>query len=126
MEDLSNDIRPKKPISSKMRGLLDVEKANARKRIVERGIVHFRADQEFMEALFDVADRLKIAPGTLCRQIVWEYLKTSKSPSKNAVKTNKLSKRTNDVLVAQLNSLEYMIKEIQSQITGKTLINKVK
>jgi hypothetical protein len=72
--NLDDDRRPGREISPKMRGLLEKERAQARKRIIETGIVHFRADPEFMELLMEVADTLKIAPGTLCRQIVWERL----------------------------------------------------
>jgi hypothetical protein len=74
MDDLRKDMRPRKAISPKMRKLLDKEQRAARQRIIERGIVHFRADKQFMESLLDAADRLKIAPGVLCRQIVWRYL----------------------------------------------------
>jgi len=74
MEDFSKDIIEGKSVSPKMRELLNKEKAEARKRIVERGIVHFRADEQFMEALLSAAEEQKIAPGTLCRNIVWKCL----------------------------------------------------
>lgn len=119
IQDLSNDIRPKKAVSTKMRRMLDAEKINTRKRIAERGIVHFRADKEFMEGLFDAADKLKIAPGTLCRQVVWEYLKSQKSASNSLVKRTMASKRIDKALVAKLSSLEHIIKEIQAQITAQ-------
>ncbi len=109
-------MHPEKPISSKMRTLLDAEKLNARERIIERGIVHFRGDKEFMKALFITADKLKIAPGTLCRQIVWEYLKTAGSvPAANVNLTNKEPSRAN-VLVAKLELLERTVREIQSYL----------
>lgn len=79
MEDFSNDIRKNKPVSPKMRAMLSKEKAEARKRIVDRGIVHFRADADFMKALLCAAEAQKIAPGTLCRQVVWEYLQSKPS-----------------------------------------------
>jgi hypothetical protein len=125
IEDLSNDMRPKKSISSDMRALLDAEKINARKRIIERGIVHFRADQEFMEALFDAAGKLKTAPGTLCRQIVWEYLKTPQS-DKASTLTNKGTKNINKALVAKLELLERTIREMHSYLIGKGLYRKSK
>ena len=80
MEDLSDEMMPGKPVSPKMRKLLVKEKNEARKRIIERGIIHFRADEEFMSALLSRAELLKIAPGTLCRRIVWEHLRSHNSP----------------------------------------------
>jgi hypothetical protein len=82
MDDLSKDMMPGKPVSARMRALIDKEKAAARKRIVERGIVHFRADREFMSALLDAAGQLRMPPGTLCRRIVWEHLQLSRQASR--------------------------------------------
>lgn len=79
MEDFSNDIRKDKSVSPKMRTMLSKEKYEARKRIIDRGIVHFRADADFMKALLDAAEAQKIAPGTLCRRVVWEYLQSKPS-----------------------------------------------
>jgi len=79
IEDITDDIRPKKKVSTKMEALLSKEKIATRRRIIERGIVHFRADEEFMTALLDVADQLKVAPGTLCRRLVWEQLNSLKT-----------------------------------------------
>jgi hypothetical protein len=115
----------KKLISSKMRALLDAEKIKARRRIVQRGIVHFRGDQEFMEALFAAADKLKIAPGTLCRQIVWEYLKPIRSTSASTV-MNKEPHQVNKGLVVKLELLERTIKEILSNLTSKDSPSKSK
>ncbi len=74
MDDLSNDIAKDQTVSPKMRALMRKEKSEARRRIIERGIVHFRADEQFMEALLKAAEEQKIAPGTLCRNIVWKHL----------------------------------------------------
>ncbi len=79
IEDINDDMRPNKKVSSKMEALLSKEKIATRKRIIERGIVHFRADEEFMTALLHVADQLKVAPGTLCRRLVWEQLNSLKT-----------------------------------------------
>ena len=81
MEDLSKDMMPGKSVSQKMRAMLNKEKQQARQRIIERGIVHFRAGQEFMAALLDTAEHLKLAPGALCRQIVWDHLKSISPPA---------------------------------------------
>ncbi len=79
--DFTDDMLPGKKNSPKMEALLSREKVAVRKRIIERGIVHFRADKEFMTALLNAADQLKVAPGTLCRRIVWEQLKSLKAPA---------------------------------------------
>lgn len=109
MEDLSEDMLPGKPVSRKMRALLDKEKSAARKRVIERGIVHFRADSEFMEALLAAADRSKIAPGTLCRRVVWDYLHSLELASGVAEKTAKYS-QDRDVVIEKLNEIQDLIE----------------
>ena len=42
MEDLEREIVPDNIVSPKMRKMLDKEKRATRKRIIERGLVHFR------------------------------------------------------------------------------------
>jgi hypothetical protein len=125
MEDLSKDMVLGKPISSKMRAMLDKEKKEARSRIIERGIVHFRADNEFMIALLDAAEQSKIAPGTLCRRIVWEYLKSSRGISscdQNQAElplagTADLAALARELKTGQ-EKIQVELKEIQSQLFG--------
>ena len=127
MEDLSKDMKPKKAVSPKMKALLDKEKMAARKRIIERGIVHFRADEEFMIALLEASERLKVAPGTLCRRIVWENLQAMKttntkcareatnapeSPESLLLKLADEIRSGQDTLLAELN-------DIRSQLLGR-------
>ena len=104
MKDLTKEMRSGKVASPKMHELLDKEKAQARKRIVERGIVHFRADAEFMDALLRAAKEAKIAPGTLCRQIVWDYLQ---------------SQPTSNMSLAQYNALMKKLERGQEEIRGE-------
>lgn len=111
MKDLSKEMMPGKPISQKMRALLDKEKSEARKRIVERGIVHFRADVEFMEALLETAERSKVAPGTLCRRIVWDYLQSVKTKSEVAESSAKYSPNR-DVVVEKLNEIQELVEQV--------------
>jgi hypothetical protein len=108
MADLSHSMMPGKPVSQKMRSLLDAEKNEARKRIIERGIVHFRADPEFMTALFALAARSKVAPGTLCRRIVWDYLQAAKKTSGVAEPGSGYTPST-DVVIAKLNDIQDLI-----------------
>jgi len=110
MEDLTKDMMPGKPVSRKMRALLDKEKNEARKRVIERGIVHFRADSEFMEALLDTAERSKVAPGTLCRRVVWDYLKSLKQASGVAESRTKYSPNS-DVVIEKLDEIHELIEQ---------------
>jgi hypothetical protein len=50
-------------------------KKAARERVIERGIVQFRADREFMELLLKVAEEKKIPAGVLIRSWAYERLK---------------------------------------------------
>lgn len=53
---------------------LEQGRAAARRRVVERGIVAFRADEEMMELLLKVAERKRIPYGVLARSWVAERL----------------------------------------------------
>lgn len=46
----------------------------ARKRVIERGLLQFRADPEIMKAVLEAADARKIPVGSLLRQWVQERL----------------------------------------------------
>lgn len=83
MEDLSNDII-EGDLPPRAKKLRENSKAAARKRIIERGIVHFRADESFMSQLLNVAERMKTPPGTLCRQWVAEKLEKMQNDSSHA------------------------------------------
>ena len=109
IEDLSNELTPGKPVSAKMRSLLNKEKKEVRQRIIDRGIVHFRADEEFMVALHDTAEHLKIAPGSLCRRIVWEYLKSQRlSPKTSCIEP---PPTTNEALVQRLETIQELLSQ---------------
>ncbi len=53
---------------------LEKGRLKLRQRVIERGIVQFRADGQFMERLLDTAELRKVPPGVLCREWVWERL----------------------------------------------------
>jgi hypothetical protein len=110
MKNLSKEMIPAKAVSKKMRALLDKEKSEARKRIIERGIVHFRGDQEFMEALLKAAERSKVAPGTLCRRIVWDYLQSPGTRSVVAEGTVKYSTERDEVL-EKLSEIQELVEQ---------------
>lgn len=111
MEDLSKELMPGKPVSPKMRALLDKQKNETRKRIIERGIVHFRADKEFMAALLDAAEHLKIAPGTLCRRIVWEHLKSMQSAPSHESAQVELPPDVSEALIQKLEAIQELLSQ---------------
>lgn len=49
--------------------------AAARKRVIERGIVQFRADEEIMDLLLKVATHKRMPYGVMCRAWVVERLR---------------------------------------------------
>ncbi len=49
--------------------------AAARQRVIERGIVQFRADEEIMELLLHIAEHKRIPYGVMCRSWVVERLR---------------------------------------------------
>ena len=53
----------------------DLGRAAARQRIIDRGIVAFRADAEMMDMLLRVAERKRIPYGVLARSWVAECLR---------------------------------------------------
>ena len=111
MEDLSKEMMPGKPVSPKMRALLDKEKNETRNRIIERGIVHFRADKEFMRALLDAADQLKMAPGTLCRRIVWDHLKSLQSAPSGELAQVELPPDVSEALIQKLEAIQELLSQ---------------
>ncbi len=57
-----------KPLSELNRKRLKQMKRECRRRVVERGIVQFRADEEMMEQLLQISDYKKVPVGALVRQ----------------------------------------------------------
>ncbi len=112
VEDLGSDMLPGKPISAKLRVSLEKEKKETRKRIIERGIVHFRADQEFMSALLDAAEKLKMAPGTLCRQLVWEYLKSQQPAPKGKIRQPASANAVTEALLKKFEAIDEIRDEL--------------
>lgn len=55
--------------------LAQMSKESARRRIIERGKVEFRADEEMMDLLLHVADHRKMPIGVMVRSWVWERLR---------------------------------------------------
>jgi hypothetical protein len=131
MDDFSDELMPDKSVSPKMRGLLNKEKVETKQRVIERGIVHFRADFSFMEALLSAAEGRKVAPGTLCRSIVWNYLQTLNEQKKELLQSTHVSEpyRTWDELTVPVTSpandlakLAADVREIKLLLLGKEIL----
>jgi len=118
MEDPSADMRPGKPISKKMQALLDKEKAAARQKIVERGIVHFPADAALIAPSVALADKSKVAPGTLCRRIVWAHLQSTPQSSIMSEGGGKCDVNP-DEIIQRLDRIEALISKSSPQSKGK-------
>jgi hypothetical protein len=54
---------------------IEKTKADARQRVVKRGIMHFRADEEMMDQLLKVAQFKKLPVGSMVRSWVAEKLR---------------------------------------------------
>ncbi len=52
-----------------------MSKENARRRIIERGKVEFRADEEMMDLLLYLCEQRKMPLGVMVRSWVWERLR---------------------------------------------------
>jgi hypothetical protein len=61
-------------VSGRTKKALEKGRRKLRQRVIDRGIVQFRADAQFMEKLLDTAELRKVPPGVLCREWVWERL----------------------------------------------------
>jgi len=56
------------PLSPQNKERLETARNEARKRVIARGIVQFRADKEMMDQLLQISDYQKVPVGTLVRQ----------------------------------------------------------
>ncbi len=66
-------MKKKANLSPEARQMLDRARAEARERIVKRGIIQFRADEELVDQLLQIADHRKIPVGVLVRSWVAEH-----------------------------------------------------
>ncbi len=63
-------------ISPRMRRMLEKGRKAARDKVVERGIIQFRADPELMSKLLEISEHRKIPLGTMIRNWVEERLES--------------------------------------------------
>src|SRR5271163_3619268 len=74
-------------ISPRMRKMLEKGRDEARRRVIERGIIQFRADPELMAALLEISEHRRIPLGTIIRNWVAERLESERTeePTVNIV-----------------------------------------
>jgi hypothetical protein len=88
-------------ISPRMRKMLEKGRNEARQKVIERGIVQFRADPDLMEKLLLFSEKQKIPLGTMVRNWIDERLN---SEQKNELPGNLdlLVDRLSEALAAKL------------------------
>jgi hypothetical protein len=88
ISEFASEARIDVPVSARVKASRERVRNEARKRVIDRGLVQFRADKEFMECLLQAADDMKAPAGVICREVVWDWLKSRKRAHKNHVKTS--------------------------------------
>jgi hypothetical protein len=61
------------------RNKIEKTKADARERVIERGLLQFRLDPELMRDLFEIAEEVQVGPSILARMWFVERLRQEKS-----------------------------------------------
>jgi len=68
-------MKKKASLSEKSRQMLDQAKAEAHERVVKRGLIQFRAEEELVDQLLQIADYKKIPVSVLVRAWVAEHVR---------------------------------------------------
>lgn len=63
-------------LNQKQKKRIERTKADARLRVIKRGIMHFRCDEEMMDQLLQVAKYKKLPVGSMVRSWVAEKLRS--------------------------------------------------
>lgn len=64
----------KNEVTARMRKMLEKGRLEARKRVIERGVLQFRADSETMEQLLELSENRGVPLGSMVRDWVKERL----------------------------------------------------
>lgn len=62
-------------MKKELRKRIDKTKADARERVIERGLLQFRLDPELMRQLFEISDEVQVGPSVLARMWFVERLR---------------------------------------------------
>lgn len=68
-------MKKKANISEKARKMLEQAKKDAHERVVKRGLIQFRAEEELVDQLLQIADHKKIPVSVLVRSWVAEHVR---------------------------------------------------
>lgn len=91
--DYADEIAPvQKGMSPRIKAIMQKEAVAARRRIIERGLIQFRADKQLMEALLNCSELNHVPIGVFCRDIIWSYLQNK--PGFITKETTKKSKKS--------------------------------
>jgi hypothetical protein len=99
--DYASSIAKAGKVSSRMRNALSTAKTEARAKVIERGIVQFRADNHLMRLLLQIADEQKKSMSELCREWVSEKVQELK-PGAVVIDGNRLIVHLSEEAMQQL------------------------
>lgn len=104
----------KNEISPRMKKMLEKGRAEARKRVIERGVVQFRADPNMMQELLEISENRRIPLGTMLREWITYRLRqehnSGERQAANEARLDELSKRLEELE----SSLLYAIAQSRS------------
>ncbi|MDX2106233.1 MAG: hypothetical protein SFY67_07510 [Candidatus Melainabacteria bacterium] len=73
--DYADQIAPvQRGMSARAKAIMQKEALEARKKIIQRGLIQFRADKKLIEALLNSSELKHVPIGVFCRDIIWSYL----------------------------------------------------
>lgn len=97
-------------ISPRMRKLLEKGRTEARSKVIERGIVQFRADPELMAKLLEVSENQRIPLGTMVRNWVAERLEDSENQGASS-SSDALAEKITKAVVMRLQAIHITVPE---------------
>ena len=80
--DMQNNNIEKNELSPRMKTMLEKGRAQARKRVIERGIAQFRVDPNIMEQLLQISEHRGIPLGTMLREWIKDRLRSEHNKTK--------------------------------------------
>lgn len=91
--DYADQIAPvQRGMSARAKEIMQKEAIEARKKIIKRGLIQFRADEKLIEALLNSSEINHVPIGVFCRNVIWSYLENQPGlfTKENAKKSKQL------------------------------------
>lgn len=91
--DYADQIAPvQRGMSARAKEIMQKEAIEARKKIIKRGLIQFRADEKLIEALLNSSELNHVPIGVFCRNVIWSYLENQPAlfTKENAKKSKQL------------------------------------